>query len=78
MPTAIVERFPFLTTVSGPGMHKAMMYQFLRLATKGIMYGKFVNLMNEMKSIAYTKDHISYLNHLAEYLEKDLGFEYLC
>jgi hypothetical protein len=31
------------------------------------MYGTFVNSMNEMKRIAYTNDHISYLDHLAEY-----------
>jgi hypothetical protein len=45
-------------------LYEAMMYyQFLHLATKGIMYGTFVNSMNEMKRIAYTKDHISYLDH---------------
>jgi hypothetical protein len=49
-------------------LYEAMMYyQFLHLATKGIMYGTFVNSMNETKRIAYTKDHISYLDHLAEY-----------
>jgi hypothetical protein len=31
------------------------------------MYGTFVNSMNEMKRIAYRKDHISHLDHLAEY-----------
>ena len=75
MPPAIVERFPFLTAVSGPGMHEAMMHQFLHLAAEGVMHGTFVNSTNEMKRIARTKDRVSCLDHLAEHLEKDLGFE---
>jgi hypothetical protein len=75
MPAAIVERFPFLTTVLGPGMHEAMGHQFLHLAAEGIMHGTFVNSINEMKRIACTKDHTSYLDHLSECLAKDLGFE---
>jgi hypothetical protein len=51
-------------------MHVVMMYQFLHLATQGIMYGTFLNGMNEKEKDCIHEGPLSYLHHLAEYLKK--------
>jgi 3'-5' exonuclease len=61
LPEAIVQAFPFETTVNGPGMAKHMINSFLCLATKGIMYGTFANMQNEQYRIKYTNDHYTFL-----------------
>ena len=49
LPTRVTECFPFITTVGGPGMHQAMIFQFTNLLTKGIMYGTYVEDINRMQ-----------------------------
>ena len=39
IPTRVAERFPFIPTVSGPGIHVSMIHQVKSLLKKGVMYG---------------------------------------
>jgi hypothetical protein len=66
LPNVVVDRFPFLATVSGIGMHEAMVHQFLHLCVKGILFGTYSASINEIKTVRYWKDHLSYLDVLSD------------
>lgn len=64
LPTEIVDRFPFMTTSSGFGMHRMIMYQFLSFATKGIFVGAFTDSYNEILRLQHSYQHVSFLDTL--------------
>ena len=66
LPSAVVESFPFMVTASGIGMHRAMMFQFLFLATKGVLFSTYAKSINEMKMARYWTTHGVYLDLLAD------------
>jgi hypothetical protein len=66
LPNVVVDMFPFLATVSGIGMHEAMVHQFLHLCVKGILFGTYSASINEIKTVRYWKDHLSYLDVLSD------------
>jgi hypothetical protein len=67
LPTIIAERLPFLTTGAGLGVHRLMLYQFMHMATKGILYGTFVSIYNELYRVDHDIDHCSFLDATADY-----------
>ena len=70
LPNAISEMFPFLATASGLGIHESMMYQFLHLCTKGILFGTYCGSINEAKMTRYWKNHLCYLDRLSDKIKK--------
>ena len=60
LPTRVAERFPFMTTASGPGIHISMIHQFTSLMTKGVIFGSYVKMINELQKIRYDREQISY------------------
>jgi hypothetical protein len=73
LPTPVVERFPFLTSRSGPGLHDSMMYEFSHLSTKGILFGTYVNMVNEQKRLRHSQAHASFLDTLHHRRSGDRG-----
>jgi hypothetical protein len=73
LPTPVVERFPFLSSRHGPGLHESMLYQFLHLATKGILFGTYVNMVNEQKRLQHSQAHVSFLDTLHHRRSGDRG-----
>jgi hypothetical protein len=69
LPTRVVERFPFFTSKRGPGIHQSIIFHFISLVGKGIMYGSYVNSINEIHRIRYSMESISYYDAVAEVLE---------
>ena len=67
LPTPIVERLPFITTGSGLGMHRSMLFLFTNLICKGVMFGTYVNAFNEIYRLQHSMEHISYLDSLSSY-----------
>ena len=68
LPTVVNERFPFLTAISGLGMHEAMMCHFLHLVTKGVMFGTYATSINEIKNVPHCQQHVSHLDNMSDYL----------
>ena len=67
LPTSIAERFEFVTTEGrGLGMHRSMIHAFSNLTSKQVLYGSFVNMINELHRIRYSMAHISYLDCLVD------------
>ncbi len=60
LPTIVAERFEFMTIESGPGMHESMMYSFAHLATRSVLFGTFVHMINELHAIDYSRRQLSY------------------
>jgi hypothetical protein len=50
-----------------------MLYEFLHLATKGLMFGTYVNIVNEVKGLRHSQDHVSYLDTLQHRLDQGVG-----
>ena len=71
LPTRILERFPFMTGKKGPGIHQSLVFHFISLIGKGIMYGTYANSINELHRIRYSMETISYYDTIAE--KKDLA-----
>ncbi len=69
LPNVVVEQFPFLVAVSGLGMHKAMMDQFLHLCVKGILFGTYCSSINEIKMTKYWRTHLSYVDRLWDHVK---------
>jgi len=68
LPTSIAERFEFVTTEGrGLGMHRSMIHAFSNLTSKQVLYGSFVNMINELHRIRYSMAHISYLDCLVDW-----------
>jgi hypothetical protein len=75
MPTRVAERFEFVTTPGGPGLHQSMMYSFANLITSQIMVGTFVNMINELQSVHYALESCSYYDALADWSSPLFGEE---
>jgi hypothetical protein len=73
LPTPIVERFEFVTTVTGPGVHLSLVYAMLCQLTKGLMMGSFVkNTINEIYSVFFSIDHCSQTDSLKDAVKSRL------
>ena len=70
LPTTVVEAFPFITSRKGAGIHQALLLQFTHLATKGILYGTFSNMVNELKRFGHSLTHVRFLDILQDRREK--------
>jgi hypothetical protein len=64
LPTRMVQQFPFLMTVGGPHVSQSLLFQFMCLVLKGIMYGTFVKSINEIYRVLYSISHLTYLDVL--------------
>ena len=73
LPTRVAERFEFVTTVTGPGLHQSLVYSLLFLLGKAVMFGTFVKMVNELHAMFYTMDHVSHMDSLAEYSRRKGG-----
>jgi 3'-5' exonuclease len=67
LPTRVAERFEFVTTPGGPGIHRSMMYMFVNLACKSILFGSFADMVNELFAIDYSMECASYYGELKEW-----------
>lgn len=72
IPTRVLERFPFFTSKKGIGIHQSIVFQFVSLADKGIMYGTFVKTLNEVHRIQYDMNVISFYDSIAEAMENEV------
>ena len=71
LPTRVAERFPYIVPNSkGPGIHQGLIYMFANLATKQVMIGTFVNMINELYRTQYDRDRISYYDAAYERVKK--------
>ena len=59
LPTRVTEKFPFVATSGGSGIHQSMIFQFTDLVKQGIMYGTYVNNINQMQRIRCDMDQIN-------------------
>ena len=66
MPTIVVERLPFITTASGPGIHRSMLYLLNNLRTKQVTEGVFAGAVNEANRIRYDHNRVAYYDRVAE------------
>ena len=72
LPNPVTEHFPFLMTTKGPGLHdEGILFQFIHLATKGVLFGTFTNMYNALKRLQHTKKHVTYLDTLQEQIDRD-------
>lgn len=53
-------------------MHQSMLFLFMHLATKGIMYGTFCHLWNEIYHVQHSMDHLSYLQATVDYRKRSI------
>lgn len=60
LPTRVAERFPFFVPLRGPGLHQSMIFQFVNLTTKQILFGTYINSINEILKIKYSQDMVAY------------------
>lgn len=67
LPTRVVERFEFITTAGGIGIHRSMMFQLVNMITRQVQFGVYVNMINELQRIEYDMEYISYLDALKEW-----------
>jgi hypothetical protein len=51
LPTEVAERFEFMSSRSGPGIHISMAYAFAFLCNYSVLFGTFASLVNEFHSI---------------------------
>ena len=65
LPTTIVEMFPFLTTVRGPGLSQMVLYHFMELATKGVSFGMYASSVNHIRRLQHSIMHCNYLDRLS-------------
>jgi hypothetical protein len=72
-PTPVVERFPFLKVSRGLGMHQDLLFQFMHLATKGILFGTFCSMVNELKRLKYGMTSCSFYDALSARLAVNTG-----
>ena len=72
LPTRIAERFEFVTTLSGPGLHQSLVFLLAPLLEKTVMFGTFTNAVNETHSIRYTLNHVSHVDALHD-LSRKMG-----
>ena len=60
----VVERFDFVTSRRGPGMHNSMIYSLAHLCNHSVFSGTFSSMVNEMRSVDYSKQQLSYYKSL--------------
>jgi len=72
LPTRVAERFPFVTTASGPGLHESMVFSFANLFTKRIMFGPYADMTNELHSVGYDKTRCGYYDACYDYQQHGL------
>ena len=68
LPDRIIETLPFLTRAKGPCMTAQMIYAFMAMAVKGILYGTFCSIFNELFYINHSVAHLGYLDALSDFL----------
>jgi len=73
LPTNITERFPFISSRKGPGIHTGMMVQFLALCTDGILFAKYCDSINQMQRLRYDMSRIGYLDEMSDLMNHGLG-----
>jgi len=74
LPTPIAERFPFITTAAGPGVHRSMVYQLNSLKTKQIMEGTYSSTINAASKIRYDLSRLSYYDRIGDdMLQKEMA-----
>eukprot|EP00978_Attheya_sp_CCMP212_P048127 scaffold475473_cov173-Attheya_sp.AAC.1 len=77
MPTTVVERLPFITTASGPGVHRSMVYMLNNLKTKQMLEGGYAGTINELQRIRYDTARASYYDNVGEsmaaFLDSNIG-----
>ena len=74
LPTRIVERFPFVAPIRGPGVHEMMIYQFVTLNLKQTGFGTFVDSINQMHRLHHTRDTLSYYDCVSARKSPNLHF----
>lgn len=74
LPTTVVDRFQFVAPIRGPGVHISMVRQFCHLAGKQIMFGTYVDNINEMLTVKYYQDMATYYDMVAERISKEDGY----
>jgi hypothetical protein len=67
VPTPVAECFPFVTVPGGLGIHEALLYQFMYLVMKGVLFGSWCQSINEAKNTLYAKSHFSHLDCVSEW-----------
>lgn len=76
LPTCVAERFEFVTTPGGPGIHRSMIYMFANLACKSILFGSFADAVNELLALDYSMECASYYGQLKEWDPRSvLGYD---
>jgi hypothetical protein len=61
------ECFPFITVWGGLGIHEALLYQFMSLVMKGVLFGLWSQSINEANNALYAKSHCSYIDWVSEW-----------
>ena len=69
LPTKVVERFPFVAPMRGPGVHQMMIFQSVNLLTKQIGFGTYASCINEMHRIRHSQDMVSYYDCVFDKME---------
>jgi len=72
LPTNIAERFPYMTTINGPGVDLSLVLSFANIMAKGTSFGVFVNMINELHQVKHHFGVISYYDYVSHYLGKTL------
>jgi hypothetical protein len=74
LPTRVVERFEFYARKRGPGLHQSLVHHFISLIGTGVMFGSYVKSINEMMSIKYSIDQVSYYDSIGDLEESQITF----
>jgi hypothetical protein len=64
LPTNILERFPFISSRKGPGIHCEMMIQFISQCTDGNLFGRYTKSINEMQRYRYDISRVGFLDEV--------------
>lgn len=75
LPTRVVERLEFYVPRRGPGIHQSLVFQFISLVGTGVMFGSYVNSINEMSKIKYAQETVSYFDSIGDAFSLDLSRE---
>jgi hypothetical protein len=73
LPTTLAERLDFSTTRRGAGIHLSMISAFSTFSTKGVMFGSFAKIINELHIIRHVKCRLSFLDALSDYKSSSLA-----
>ena len=70
LPTRIAERFEFVTTNLGLGVHKSMVEAMSFMVMNSMLHGGFTRMINELLLIKYSKVKLAYYNHVYDKSKK--------